>query len=76
MINIQNFPVKFSSKKKVEKQHIFHLGELLLDWFLTHFEGRYENLTLKQVILRCCTCLISLGVLRVENDQNNDLFQV
>jgi hypothetical protein len=42
-----------------------------------HFEGRYENLTLiRQVILKCCTCLISLGVLRIENEQNNDLFQV
>jgi hypothetical protein len=51
-------------------------GELLLDWFLTHFEGRCENLPLiRQVIFKCCTCLLSLGVLRVENDGNHDLFQ-
>ncbi|CAF3926013.1 unnamed protein product, partial [Adineta steineri] len=57
-------------------KHTKFSGELLLDWFLIHFEGRYENLTLKQVILRCCKCLQSLGVLRTENDQNNnDLFQ-
>lgn len=52
-------------------------GELLLDWFLIHFEGRNENLALiRQILMKCCTCLISLGVLRVENDPNNDLFQV
>ncbi|CAF3703241.1 unnamed protein product [Rotaria sp. Silwood1] len=51
-------------------------GELLFDWFLSHFEDRYENLTLiKQVILQCCTCLIFLGVLRIESIENNDLFQ-
>ncbi|CAF1199407.1 unnamed protein product [Rotaria sp. Silwood1] len=51
-------------------------GELLLDWFLLHFENRYEDLTLiKQVILQCCTCLLGLDVLRIENNQNNDLFQ-
>ncbi|CAF2976328.1 unnamed protein product [Rotaria sp. Silwood2] len=51
-------------------------GELLLDWFLVHFENRYEDLTLiKQVILQCCTCLLGLDVLRIENNQDNDLFQ-
>lgn len=71
---------KFSGMKKM-KRFLFirfkFLGELLLDWFLIHFEGRCENSTLiKQIILKCCTCLISLGVLRVENEQQNDLFQV
>lgn len=52
-------------------------GELLVEWFLVHFEGRSENATLiRQVIQQCCTCLIWLGVLRTENDQTNDLFQV
>ncbi|CAF4903042.1 unnamed protein product, partial [Rotaria magnacalcarata] len=51
--------------------------ELLLDWFLSHFEARHENLpSITQAILQCCTCLISLGVLRIENIQNDDLFQV
>jgi hypothetical protein len=71
---------KFSGKNLLlnkNENEYFLLGELLLDWFLIHFEGHCENLTLiRQVILKCCTCLISLGVLRVENDQNNDLFQV
>jgi hypothetical protein len=53
------------------------LGELLMDWFLIHFEGRCENLMLiRQVIFKCLTCLIFLGVLREENNQNNDLFRV
>lgn len=53
------------------------LGELLLDWFLIHFEGRSENLPfIRQIIIKCCTCLISLGVLRVETDPNADFFQV
>ncbi|CAF0847252.1 unnamed protein product [Rotaria sordida] len=57
-------------------KHTKFSGELLLDWLLNHFEGRYEDLILiKQVILQCCTCLISLGVLQIENVQNNDLFQ-
>jgi len=52
-------------------------GELLFDWFLLHFENRYENLTLiKQVILQCCTCLVGLDILRIENNQDNDLFRV
>ena len=55
----------------------FLAGELLVDWFLLHFEGRSENATLiRQVIQQCCTCLISLGVLHIENDQTNDSFQV
>ncbi len=45
-----------------------------------HFEGQHENIILiKQVILQCCTCLLGLNVLRLENsnnNQNNDLFQV
>ena len=52
------------------------LGELLLDWLMIHFEGRGEPPTLKQVLTKCCKCLISLGVLRTETDQNSDLFQV
>ena len=48
-----------------------------MDWFLIHFEGRYENLTLiKQIVLQCCTCLIGLDVLRIENNSYQDLFQV
>ncbi|CAF3423933.1 unnamed protein product [Rotaria socialis] len=59
------------------ENHTKFSGELLLDWFLSHFEGRHENLSsITQVILQCCTCLISLGVLRTENIQNDDLFQV
>ncbi|CAF3047800.1 unnamed protein product [Rotaria sp. Silwood2] len=75
------FSGKNLQKKKKELKNLItyffqFLGELLLDWLLNHFEGRCENLTLiKQVILQCCTCLISLGVLRIESDQNNDLFQ-
>ena len=54
-----------------------HLGELLFDWFLIHFENRYKDITLvKQVILQCCTCLLSLDVLRFKSSQDNDLFQV
>jgi hypothetical protein len=42
-----------------------------------HFEGHYENIPLiKQVILQCCTCLLGLDVLKIENNQENDLFQV
>jgi hypothetical protein len=42
-----------------------------------HFEGRYENLILiKQVILQCCTCLLGLNVLRIDNTSNHDFFQV
>ena len=53
------------------------LGELLLDWFLVYFEGRCENLAfIRQILIKCCTCLLSLGVLRMENDSTNDLFQV
>lgn len=56
---------------------IIFIGELLLDYVLSHFEDACENLTLiKQVILQCCTCLISLGVLRIEDIANNNLFQV
>jgi hypothetical protein len=44
---------------------------------MIHFDGRCESTPLiRQVILQCCTCLISLGVLRIENDQDNDLFHV
>lgn len=58
-------------------KHTKFSGELLIDWFLMHFEGRFENLTLiKQVILQCCTCLLGLDVLRVENNQDNDFFRV
>ncbi|CAF1112285.1 unnamed protein product [Adineta steineri] len=57
-------------------KHAKFSGELLLDWFLIHFEGRYENLPLiKQVILQCCTCLIGLDVLIMEHNQESDLFQ-
>ncbi|CAF0999006.1 unnamed protein product [Adineta steineri] len=57
-------------------KHAKFSGELLLDWFLIHFEGRYENLSLiKQVILQCCTCLIGLDVLIMEHNQESDLFQ-
>ncbi|CAF4868073.1 unnamed protein product [Rotaria socialis] len=53
-------------------------SELLLDWLLIHFENRYEDIPLiKQVILQCCTCLIGLGVLRIEeNNSDSELFQV
>lgn len=55
----------------------FFKGALLLDWFSIHFEGRLESSTLfKQFIMKFCTCLISLGVLRVENAPDNQLFQV
>ncbi|UJR31086.1 hypothetical protein I4U23_018594 [Adineta vaga] len=56
-------------------KHTKFSGELLLDWLLIHFEGRGEPPTLKQVLIKCCKCLISLGVLRTEPDENNDLFQ-
>ena len=37
------------------------------------FEVRTDNLALiRQVILKYCSCLIALGILRVENDQNNE----
>ncbi|CAF1083434.1 unnamed protein product [Adineta ricciae] len=52
------------------------LGDLLVDWFLVHFEDRHDNLPLiKQIILQCCTCLIGLDVLRREDQQETDLFQ-
>jgi hypothetical protein len=58
-------------------KEIFSLGEILLDWLLIHFESHCENITLiKQVILQCCTCLIGLDVLRIENNSDHDLFQV
>ncbi|CAF0923074.1 unnamed protein product [Adineta ricciae] len=56
-------------------KHTKFSGELLLDWLMVHFEGRGEPPTLKQVLAKCCKCLISLGVLRTETDQNADLFQ-
>jgi hypothetical protein len=74
MINIKNLLVNIFCK--ILEDLYLILGELLLDWFLLQFEGR-ENLTLiKQIIFKCLTCLISIGVLREENNQNNDLFQV
>lgn len=42
-----------------------------------HFENRYEDMTLiKQVVLQCCTCLIGLGILRLENNRDDHFFQV
>jgi hypothetical protein len=69
-------PILIHSCLQFDK-HTKFSGELLLDWFLIHFEGRYENLTLiKQIILQFCTCLLGLNVLRIENNQDKDLFRV
>jgi len=58
-------------------KHTKFSGELLFDWFLIHFEGRYENLILiKQIILQFCTCLLGLNVLQLENNHDTDLFRV
>ncbi|UJR15581.1 hypothetical protein I4U23_002517 [Adineta vaga] len=58
-------------------KHTKFSGELLIDWFLIHFEGRYENLPLiKQIILQCCTCLLGIDVLHREDQHENDLFQM
>ncbi|CAF1020014.1 unnamed protein product [Rotaria sordida] len=68
-------PILIHSCLQFHKHEKFS-GELLFDWFLIHFENRYEDLTLiKQVILQCCTCLLGLNVLKIENNQDNDLFQ-
>ncbi|CAF1506732.1 unnamed protein product, partial [Adineta ricciae] len=57
-------------------KHAKFSGDLLVDWFLVHFEDRHDNLPLiKQIILQCCTCLIGLDVLRREDQQETDLFQ-
>lgn len=77
MISIPNFLVNTLIIFKIKTNLIIFIGELLLDYVLSHFEDACENLTLiKQVILQCCTCLISLGVLRIEDIANNNLFQV
>ena len=75
---MRNFPVFIFETEKKMFNIKFHLGELLLDWFLMHFEDHYDNLSLiRQIIFYCCSCLMALGVLHIENDTNsNDLFQV
>lgn len=73
--NIEHFPVRIFSKLLVFKCVL--LGEFLFEWFLIHFEGRYDNVNLiKQVILQCCTCLVALDILRNETSPDNQIFQV
>jgi hypothetical protein len=69
-------PILIHSCLQFDK-HTKFSGELLFDWFLIHFEGRYENLILiKQIILQFCTCLLGLNVLQLENNHDTDLFRV
>ena len=85
------FPISIPSSLQFEHHRIFSgknihsfnsffceiLGEFLFEWFLIHFEGRYENVNfIKQVILQCCTCLLGLDILRNETTPDNPIFEV